>query len=454
MCWRHTGERAVPTRSPRRNRADPLDSYVAAVNRRTFLKTTGAVALGAAATGALSACGSTTPTSASSTDSPKGTGASGTPKKVTLGFISLTDCAPLVIAKEMGYFEKHGLDVTLENGKSWPGIRDKLISGEFDGAHALFSMPWAVATGVSKIEGGGDVAEQLRVAMMLNQNGQGITLANDLAEAGYGDPAKAMQVIKDQGAKSFGMTFPGGTHDMWLRYWMRAGGLNPATDGIEVKAIPPPDMVNNLNQENVRGYCVGEPWNARAVAKDKGFTTLATQDLWVNHPEKALVVNETFATEKRDVLADVMKATLEACQFCDDPANVGEVAKTIGVEKYVNATPAEIEGRLGGSYDLGADLGTKEFGETRMRFSRDGEVNVPRAGHAIWFMAQYVRFGYLKELPSTKELADKLILADLYAEVASSMGIKVPDDGMAPFEVKLDSTTFDPSRPELEAARS
>ena len=207
-------------------------------------------------------------------------------------------------------------------------------------------------------------------------------------------------------------------------------------------------MFNNLNQENVRGYCVGEPWNARAVAKDKGFTTLATQDIWLNHPgEGAGASTRRFATEKRDVLArrDEGRRSRPA-SGCDDPANVAEVAKTIGVEKYVNATPAEIEGRLGGNYDLGADLGTKTFGDDRMRFFRDGQVNVPRPGHAIWFMAQYVRFGYLKELPPTKELADKLILADLYAEVASSMGVTVPDDGMAPFTVKLDSTTFDPSQ--------
>jgi nitrate/nitrite transport system substrate-binding protein len=414
--------------------------------------TTGAVALGAAACGPLVACGSASSSTTDTTSAPGGT-AGGAPRKVTLGFISLTDCAPLVIAKEKGYFDKYNLAVTLENGKSWPGVRDKLLSGEFDGAHALFSMPFAVATGVSKIEGGGDTIENLRVAMILNQNGQGITLANDLAEAGYGDAARAMGVIQDKGAKSFGMTFPGGTHDTWLRYWMKAGGLDPRSAGIDIKAIPPPDMFNNLNQENVRGYCVGEPWNARAVAKDKGFTTLATQDLWLNHPEKALIVNAKFATERRDVLADVMKATLEACAWLDDPANVAETASVIGVEKYVNATPAEIEGRLGGTYDLGAGLGTKDFGDARMRFSRDGMVNLPRPAHALWFLAQYVRFGYLPELPDTG-LADRLILSDLYREVATSMGVDVPDDAMAPFEIALDGVTFDPSKPEIEAARS
>ena len=237
-----------------------------------------------------------------------------------------------------------------------------------------------------------------------------------LAAAGYGNLKTARRSSR-QGAKSFGMTFPGGTHDMWLRYWMKAGGLDPTTDGIEITPIPPPDMFNNLSQENVRGYCVGEPWNAGAVAKDKGFTTIATQDLWLNHPEKALVVNETFATDKRDVLADVMKATSRGVPVVRRPGQRrAEAAKIIGVEKYVNATPAEIEGRLGGTYDLGAGLGAKEFGDDRMRFFRDGQVNLPAPVHAIWFMAQYVRFGYLRTLPGDQGARRQAHpAADLYA---------------------------------------
>jgi nitrate/nitrite transport system substrate-binding protein len=240
--------------------------------------------------------------------------------------------------------------------------------------------------------------------MGLNQNGQAITLAKDLAEAGYGDPKKAAEVIKAKGAKSFGQTFPGGTHDTWLRYWMKAGGLDWKANGIELKPVPPPEMFNNLNQENIRGYCVGEPWNARAVMKDKGFTTITTQDLWLHHPEKALVVNEKFATEKKDVLKDVMKAIIEACQWLDKVENVPETAKIIGVEKYVNAQPAEIEGRLKGEYDYGLGTGTVNVGDARMRFYRDGNVIAPKKAYAIWFMTQFVRFGYLPELPDVKAL--------------------------------------------------
>jgi nitrate/nitrite transport system substrate-binding protein len=435
--------------SPRKPLSPPERAPTAAPNlgRRRFLKGAALAGLSIPAASLLAACAG----SGSSEDAGAGGGGGGRP--VTLGFIPLTDCAPLVIAKEKGYFADRDLDVTLENGKSWPGVRDKLLNGEFDGAHALFTMPLSVATGVSKIEGSSDTPRSLRIAMMLNENGQGITLASDLADCGYADLDATLETIAAKQPKSFGMTFPGGTHDLWLRYWMMAAGVDPQDLGIEIKAIPPPEMFNNLNQENVRGYCVGEPWNARAVVQDKGFTTLATQDLWLNHPEKALVVNETFATEQPEVLADVMDGVFEAQKWLDDPANTAEAATIIGVPKYVNATPDEIEGRLAGNYDLGAGLGTKDFGEARMRFFRDGETPFPREGTLIWAMAQYVRFGYLPELPDTA-LAGELILSDTYADVASKAGITVPDNAMAPIEIALDGVTFDPTNPEEEAART
>jgi nitrate/nitrite transport system substrate-binding protein len=419
------------------------------MNRRRFLQSMGAAGVALPAARLLAACGGSESTAAA----PSGSAASGTMRKLTLGFISLTDCAPLVVAKEKGYFAERGLDVTLENGKSWPSVRDKLASGEFAGAHALFSLPLAVGAGVSNVEISGAPERPFRIAMMLNNNGQAITLANDLRAAGYGDPEQAADAIRSAGATQFGQTFPGGTHDTWLRYWMAAGGLDPASDGLQLKPIPPPDMFNNLSQENVRGFCVGEPWNARAVAKDKGFTTIASQDIWVDHPEKSLVVNATFADEQPETLRDLMGALLQAQKWLDDVANVPETAQIIGVEKYVNATPDEIESRLAGEYDLGADLGTKTFTDTRMRFYRDGKTPFPRKAHALWFLAQYQRFGLVPSVSDPRGLVDELILSDLYAEVASAEGVPVPDDDMKPFTVTLDKATFDPNDMTAEVNR-
>ncbi|MCX7621537.1 MAG: ABC transporter substrate-binding protein [Acidimicrobiales bacterium] len=423
------------------------------MDRRQFLRGAAATALAMPAVTALSACSDqgTGTSSAAGTLARTGGGAT---RKVKLGFISLTDCAPLVVALEKGFFAERGLDVTLENGKSWPTVRDKLASGEFQAAHALFSLPLSVAAGLSKVEVSGIPERPFRIAMMLNNNGQGITLANDLATAGYGDPGRAAEVIRSTGARQFGMTFPGGTHDIWLRYWMAAGGLDPKKDGLELKPIPPPDMFNNLNQENVRGYCVGEPWNARAVTKQKGFTVMTSQDIWEHHPEKALLVNTGFAENQRETLTDLMGALLAAQRWADDPANTDEVAQLIGVEKYVNATPDEISRRLAGEYDLGANAGSKTFSDTRMRFFRDGLTPFPRRAHALWFFAQYARLGMIPSMPeNARGIVDEIVMTDLYAEVAAREGVPVPDDDLAPFTVNLDNATFDPAHPEEEVNR-
>jgi nitrate/nitrite transport system substrate-binding protein len=201
------------------------------------------------------------------------------------------------------------------------------------------------------------------------------------------------------------------------------------------------------------GYCVGEPWNAVAVDQDVGFTHLATQDLWKDHPEKALVVNERFATDKQEVLEDLMGAVLDASAWLDVRKNRRKAAAVLGEPAYVNAPAADIEGRLEGVYELGNDLGTKKFADDNMSFSKDGYVNAPRRAHAIWFLTQYQRFGLLDDAPPYQKLADAIVLRDVYERVAATEKIAVPDDDMAPFEVKLDHAQFDPAKPEQEATR-
>lgn len=391
----------------------------------------------------LGACGSDGDTETTATTA----GSSGGPaRKVKLGFIALTDCASIVMAKELGYFAERDLDVTIEKQASWPATRDALLNGQIDGAHCLYTMPLSVATGV-----GGNGSRDLRVAMMLNNNGQAITLAKELADAGYGDPAAAAEAILAKKGASLAMTFPGGTHDLWLRYWLLAGGVDLTKVGIE--PVPPPQMVQNMSVGNASGFCVGEPWNAVAVKQDIGFTAIASQDIWLHHPEKALVVTKAMAEGQPDVAKDLIAAVLEASKWLDDPDNRSKAADTLGTESYVNAPPDEIRGRLTGTYDLGAGLGEKSFDGNQMQFFRDGAVNLPRRSHYIWAAAQYQRMGYLDSAPDYRGLADELILTDLYAEAAAAAGVDVPDDDMAAFDVLLDDVTFDPTKPAEEAAR-
>ena len=413
------------------------------MDRRSFLQA-GALTLGAAALpGLAAACGSGG-SDAESTSG--GSGSGGGKRKVKLGFIALTDCASVVMAQELGYFDERDLDVEVIKQESWPVTRDNLLRGEIDGAHCLLGMPFSVATGI----GAEQPSRDLKVAMILNNNGQAITLGNEFADAGYGDLDAAKEALAAAGTPQLAMTFPGGTHDAWLRYWLLATGTK--FSAVDIQPVPPPQMVQNMTVGNIKGYCVGEPWNAVAVVQDIGFTHLTTQDIWEHHPEKALVVG-TRLTEETDVLKDVMGAVLQAGKWLDDPDNRSEAADTLGVEKYVNAQPDDIRGRLTGTYELGADLGERTFAGDQMQFFRDGLTNFPRRAYGHWYLAQYQRFGYLDEAPPYQELVDELILTDLYAEVAAAEGVDVPDDDMAPFDVKLDGVTFDPANPDEEAAR-
>jgi nitrate/nitrite transport system substrate-binding protein len=364
---------------------------------------------------------------------------------VKLGFIPLTDCAAIVMAKELGLFAKYGVEVVVTKETSWANVRDKILTGELDGAHCLYTMPFSVYTGI-----GGKAGSEMKVAMMLNVNGQAITLSKDFCgKVAFKQMAKVAPVVaaklKAEKEVTFAMTFPGGTHDLWLRNWMAICGVSQQTS--KIITIPPPQMVANMKVGNMDGYCVGEPWGGVAVKQGIGFTQIATQDIWRDHPEKALVVNKEFSEQRRADLKLVMKAILEASIWLDNPANRKKAAGIIGKAPYVNAPADVIEARLMGNYDLGCDQGMQIYAKDYMLFHKGGMVNIPRKSYAIWAMAQYVRFGMLDEAPNYKAIADKLVMTDLYKEVATEMKVKIPDDDMKPFSLTMDKTMFDPANP-------
>ena len=364
---------------------------------------------------------------------------------IKLGFIPLTDCSPIVMAKELGLFAKYGVEVIVTKETSWANVRDKLITGELDGAHCLYTMPFSVYTGV-----GGKAGDEMKIAMMISSNGQAITLSKDFCgKVKFRNMKNIAPVvaakIKAEKEVTFAMTFPGGTHDLWLRNWLAVAGVNQQT--VKIITIPPPQMVANMKVGNMDGYSVGEPWNGVGVKQGIGFTQIASQDIWKDHPEKALVVNKTFSETRREDLKNVMKAIMEACIWLDNPANRKKAAGVIGKAPYVNAPADVIEARLMGNYELGCDQGMQVYTDDYMLFHKKGMVNLPRKSYAIWAMAQFVRFGYLKTEPDYKTIADKLILSDLYKEVATEMKVKVPDDDMKPFSITIDKTVFDPLKP-------
>jgi nitrate/nitrite transport system substrate-binding protein len=417
------------------------------MNRREFL---GRALIGGAALvgGGSLLQGCNNSGSQSSTQTSASSGGGGSKGPIRIGFIPLTDCASVVMAHELGLYKKHGVEVEVVKQKNWAGTRDNLLNDDIQLAHCLFGMPFSVYTGVS----GPDVkGQKLKIAMVINANGQAITLGKSMAKkAGFKNISGVKDAIADLGKQpTFAMTYPGGTHDIWLRYWAAACGLDATKTSKDVafKVIPPPQMVANMKVNNMDGYCVGEPWNGVAVKDGIGFTHIATQDIWKDHPEKALVCNEKFSEERRDDLRKITMAVMEASIWLDNMKNRAQAAKVIGGEKYVTAPSDVIDARLMGQYDLGGGLGKHVYKDDYMLFHKGGEVNFPRASHAIWFMAQYVRFGYLPQAPDYKAAADELLMQDLYQEVAQEMKLQVPGDDMKPFTITLDKKTFDPAKP-------
>jgi len=365
--------------------------------------------------------------------------------KIRIGFIPLTDCASVVVAKELGLYKKYGLDVEVYKETSWPNVRDKLLNGELTAAHTLFSLPLSVYTGI-----GGPKGKVIPIVMVLNFNGQAITLSNKFkGKVGFRDiqnVKKAIEEIKaKEGECTFAMTFPGGTHDIWLRYWLGACGINPNRD-VRVIPNPPPQMVANMKVGRMDGYCVGEPWNAVAVKDNVGFTHLATQDLWKNHPEKVLAFNHEFLKAHPQDVEAVMKAVLEAAKWCDNMENRRELAKILSQAKYVNASVDALESRLLGIYDLG--IGKHTYKDDYMVFFKGGHVPFPRKSHAVFFLAQYKRWGMVKEPLDYKGIADKIVMQDIYVKVAKDLGIPIPKDDMKPLTGFIDGVIFDPKNPE------
>ncbi|MBX0311641.1 MAG: ABC transporter substrate-binding protein [Sulfurihydrogenibium sp.] len=365
--------------------------------------------------------------------------------KIRIGFIPLTDCATVVMAQELGLFKKYGVDVEVVKETSWPNIRDKLLNGELTAAHCLFSLPLSVYTGI-----GGPKGKVIPIAMTINFNGQGITLSNEFkGKVGFREINKVKQVVNElkskKGECTFAMTFPGGTHDIWLRYWLGACGINPNRD-VRVIPNPPPQMVSNMKVGRMDGFCVGEPWNAVAVKEGVGFTHITSQDIWKHHPEKALAFNNEFFEKNQGEVKAIMKAVLEAAKWCDDPKNRKELAKILSQQKYVNAPADALESRLLGIYDLG--IGKYTYKDDYMLFYKNGEVPFPKKAYGIFFLAQFRRWKMVKEPINYKAVVDTIIKQDMYISVANEMKIPIPKDDMKPISGFIDNVIFNPNDPE------
>jgi nitrate/nitrite transport system substrate-binding protein len=344
-------------------------------------------------------------------------------KEVRIGFIPLTDCASVVMASVLGLDQKYGVKIIPTKEASWAGVRDKLVNGELDMAHVLWGLVYGVHMGTSGPK------KDMAVLMNLNHNGQAITLSKKLADKGAVDAASLSKVMTAEKREyTFAQTFPTGTHAMWLYYWMASAGINPLKDA-KVITVPPPQMVANMRVGNMDGYCVGEPWNHRAIIDGIGVTAATTQDIWKDHPEKALGTTGEFVKKYPNTCRAVVAAILEASKWIDTGLqNKMKMAETVADKSYVNTSVDAINQRILGRYQNG--LGKTWDDPNHMKFFNDGMVNYPYLTDGMWFITQHKRWGLIKDHPDYLGIAKQVNQIDLYKQAATIAKVGVPKDSM------------------------
>ena len=360
-------------------------------------------------------------------------------KEVKVGFIPLTDCASIVMASVLGIDKKYGVTIVPSKEASWASIRDKVVTGENDMTHMLLGQAYGVHVGA------GGAKKDMAVLMTLNHNGQAITLSKKLAEKGAIDgPSLAKLMASDKREYTFAQTFPTGTHAMWLYYWLAAHGINPMKDA-KVITVPPPQMVANMRVGNMDGFCVGEPWNHRAIIDGIGITAQTTQDIWKDHPEKVLATTGDFAKKNPNTCRAVTAAILEAGKWIDASlSNKTKMAETIADKSYVNTSVDAINQRILGRYQNG--LGKTWDDPNFMKFSSDGFVNFPYLSDGMWFLTQHKRWGILKDHPDYLAVARQISQIDIYKQAATAAKVSVPKDMMRSSKL-MDGVVWDGKDP-------
>lgn len=344
-------------------------------------------------------------------------------KEVKIGFIPLTDCASIVMASVLGLDQKYGVKFVLNKEASWAGVRDKISTGENDFTHMLLGMAYGMHLGTAGNK------KDMAILMTLNHNGQGITLSKKLADKGAVDgPSLAKLMAAEKREYTFAQTFPTGTHAMWLYYWLASYGINPFKDA-KVITVPPPQMVANMRVGNMDGFCVGEPWNHRAIVDGIGVSVTTTQDIWRDHPEKVLATTNEFAKKNPNTCRAATAAIIDAGRWIDASlTNKNKMAETIADKSYVNTSVDVINQRILGRYQNG--MGKTWDDPNHMKFYNDGAVNYPYASDGTWFLTQHKRWGLIKDHPNYNETAKQITQTEIYKQAATAAKAPIPSSNI------------------------
>ncbi|MBD2577338.1 nitrate ABC transporter ATP-binding protein [Oscillatoria sp. FACHB-1406] len=357
-----------------------------------------------------------------------------------IGFIPLTDCAPLVVAKEKGFFEKHGLtQVKLIREPSWKVISEGLREGRLDAAQVVAGMPISITLGM-----GGNDPVPMVTALTMSRNGNAITFSKKLYDQGIRTLADFKAAIDrdPDTVHTLGMVHPSSMHNLMLRHWLASGGIDPDRD-VNITVIPPAQMVANLKAGNISGYCVGEPWNSRAVNEGIGFVIATDLDIWSGHLEKVLTAREDWAAKYPQTHLALVKALLEACEYCDDRRNREEILQFLCRPEYVGADPVDLRPGFIDPYDRGTD----EL-QVLDRYNQFfvAKTNCPKRTEALWVLTQMARWGITSFPRNWLDIVERVRRVDVYTEAATQLDLPALEPDRRPIQF-TDGTTFNPDDP-------
>ena len=386
--------------------------------RRAFLRAVGA----STASAALASVFPMAAAKAIAQDKP------GPPEKrdLKIGFIPITCATPIIMAEPMGFYKKHGLNVQVLKASSWAMIRDISINGETDATHMLSPMPLAMTLGV------GSQSIPYVMAAVENVNGQAITLAAK---------HKGVKSAADMKGFKFGVPFDYSMHNFLLRYFLAEGGVDPDRE-VQIRAVPPPEMVANLRANNLDGYLAPDPFNQRAVFEDVGFIFMLSKDIWPGHPCCAFATKLEFMEKMPKTFQATLNAILDATQYARDKAHRKEIAAAIAPKNYLNQPVEVVEQVLTGTFPDG--LGNNRTVPDRIDFDP-----FPYHSMAIWILTQMRRWGYLKADVNYRKVAEEVFLATGAAKAMRALGQKPPETTSVKHSFAIGKTkVFDPDKPD------
>jgi nitrate/nitrite transport system substrate-binding protein len=310
-------------------------------------------------------------------------------------------------------------------------------------------MPYLISAG--KVTQN-NVPTPMYIMARLNLDAQAISVSNefkDLKVTADASALKAAFAAKKAAGKEVkvAMTFPGGTHDLWIRYWLAAAGIDPDKD-VSTIVVPPPQMVANMKVGNMDAFCVGEPWGEQLVNQGIGFSACSTGEIWAKHPEKALGLRAAWVDKNPNAAKAILMAVMEAQQWCDKAENRQEMSEIVGKRQWFNVPVADIIGRANGDINYGngrIEKGTKQF----MKFWQDN-ASYPFKSHDAWFVTEDIRWGKFEPTTDVKALVGKVNREDLWKDAAKSLGVAaadIPASSSRGKETFFDGKVFDPENP-------